>query len=148
MHCSTASCLHLVTSGQGLAHRPEPVWRGDRLAAVRLGGADVRGNRPAAGQQQGSPSRGQRGVPGREGGEQSIALWLIPCVSDSNAGRAGVPLHHQRGDGAAQPESELPDTAGLCRPLHRRRRLQAHRLPQAGGLCCSVSLTPAKNESE
>lgn len=59
-------------------------------------------------------------------------------VSDSHAGQASVPLHHQRGDGAAQSESELQDTSGLCRPLHRGRCLQAHRLPQAGGLCSSI----------
>lgn len=48
-------------------------------------------------------------------------------------GRSSLPLHDQRGDGAAEPVSELQDPAGLCRPLHRRGRLQAHRLPQAGG---------------
>lgn len=74
------------------------------------------------------------------GGGLNFYFWLKPCMSDPRAGRAGVPLHHQWGDGAAQPVSELQDPAGLCGPLHRRRRLQAHRLPQAGGVCASVSL--------
>uniref|UniRef100_A0A4W6F791 Translation initiation factor eIF2 assembly protein n=1 Tax=Lates calcarifer TaxID=8187 RepID=A0A4W6F791_LATCA len=41
-------------------------------------------------------------------------------------GGPGVPLHKQRGDGAAQSLSELQDPTGLCGPLHRRRRLQTH----------------------
>ena len=37
-------------SGKGVAHRPEPLRRGDRRAAVQLGGAHVRRPHPAAGQ--------------------------------------------------------------------------------------------------
>lgn len=48
------------------------------------------------------------------------------------AGRAGFPLHHQWGDGAAKSLPELSNPTGLCGPVHRRGRLQAHRLPQAG----------------
>lgn len=40
----------LCVAGEGVADRPEPVRRGDRLAAVQLGGADVWRNHPAAGQ--------------------------------------------------------------------------------------------------
>ncbi|CAI5637378.1 unnamed protein product [Oreochromis niloticus] len=79
---------------EGVAHRPEPIRRGDRLAAVHLGRADV--------------WRGRRA-----------------------AGRPGVPLHHQRGDGATQPLSKLQNSTGFCRPLHRRGCIQTHRLPQA-----------------
>ncbi|TNN36107.1 Cell division cycle protein 123 [Liparis tanakae] len=89
-------CVCVCVAGEGVADRREPVRGGDGVAAVQLGGADVRrGDRPAA------------------------------------AGRPGVPLHHQRGDGAAQPLSELPDPARLRGPLARRGRLQTHRLPQA-----------------
>lgn len=57
--------------------------------------------------------------------ECSVCLWTC-------AGRPGVPLHHQRGDGATQPLSELQNSTGLCRPLHRRGCIQTYRLPQAG----------------
>lgn len=83
------SYLGVVNAGEGLAHRPEPVRRGDRLAALQLGGADVRGSRPAAGSQKGSRSEGGGA------GELNFYFRLKPCVSDPRAGRAGVPLHHQ-----------------------------------------------------
>lgn len=40
----------LCVAGEGAPDRPQPVWRGDRLAAVQLGRADIRRNHPAAGQ--------------------------------------------------------------------------------------------------
>lgn len=44
-------CVCACVAGESVADRPEPFWRGDRLAAVQLGGANIWwGNCPAAGQ--------------------------------------------------------------------------------------------------
>lgn len=32
----------VCVAGEGVADRPEPIWRGDRLTSVQLGGADIR----------------------------------------------------------------------------------------------------------
>lgn len=111
-----------LVSGPGVAPRPEPIWRGDRLAAVQLGGADVWRPHPAAGQ----PSRVQPAGRTWSGALKTVVVWR------SCAGRPGVSLRQQRGDGPAQPLPELQDPSGLRGPLGRRRRLQTHRLPQTG----------------
>lgn len=111
-----------LVSGPGLAPRPEPVWRGDRLAAVQLGGADVWRPHPAAGQR----TRVQLAGWTWTGALKTVVMWR------SCAGRPSVSLRYQRGDGPAQPLPELQDPSGLRGPLRRRRRLQTHRLPQTG----------------
>lgn len=58
--------------------------------------------------------------------------WAVTMSHCMRAGGPGFPLHHQRGDGAAQSLSELQNPAGLCWPLHWRGCLQAHWLPQTG----------------
>lgn len=47
--CILCVYVCVCVEGEGVADRSEPVRRGDRLAAVQLGGADVWRNHAAAG---------------------------------------------------------------------------------------------------
>ena len=134
--CILCVCVCVCVEGEGVADRSEPVRRGDRLAAFQLGGADVWRNHPAAGRPSVhvfflvfffSPHKRYLCFWCNKGSEKSLTSWIPVC-----AGRPGVSLHQQRGDGAAQSLSELQDPAWLCRPLRWRRRLQTHWLLKTG----------------